>query len=586
MNDLDLQELAWARWPSRWARDVAEPRLGYPLDPWQTDLLDDRSRRLLLLVHRQGGKSTVVAIKALYQAVTWRDQTVVLVSPTQRQSSELLLRIRRLVHSMPEYERMLTVDNVFSVEFSNGSRVLSLPATNWNVRGITADLVVVDEAAGAPDQIFAALSPMLLTTGGQLVLVSTPRAKSGVFYQAYCSDLYSKRTVRASENPRMQDPDRQTFLLSELQSLGSRLYGQEYECEFLDDLDAGRIKRSWWRFYDVKELPSILKSTRDVTVSWDTAQKTAELSDYSVGTVWARAGEECYLVDMTCEKLLFPELVKEVCRLHDRYRASVVLIEDKSSGTSLIQELRAKRRDVAVRPIDPGRMDKGQRLDVATPPIESGHVWLPAEDAGGGVLVPTKIARDVMDNLAAFPAGEHDDITDSVSQYLVWMRSKTRGPRLEWLRRPGGPGVGVDELRVLRYLLDQLPVVVDARHGVVHRELVVGVDPRVGAVDHPYARRLVLRAVNRQRRHLDIVEVHVLLVVDVNRRVRPNPPAREQVPVGVGRARRLAQLRRLVLDRLGLLPNGDGRPRGHHDHRDGHHREHRLRPGLHALASS
>lgn len=433
---LELQDIYWTLHPDEWYHDMVEPTARFPLDSWQVDFLKDKRRRLLLLVHRQGGKSTVVGLKALHRAIFRRGQTIVLVSPTQRQSSELLHTIRGLVKAIDEYAKMLVVDNVMSIELSNGSRILSLPATGWNIRGITAHMIIVDEAAGVPDDIFSALSPMLLTTGGQLIQVSTPKSRSGFFYESFQSELYCNYTIRASENPRMQTPQMQEFLESELVMHGSRIYGQEYECEFLDEMDVGRVKRAWWQLYSVAELRDLRARSTDIYVSWDTAQKVKELSDYSVGTVWLRIGDDHYLLEMVCEKLLFPDLVRTAVALNDRYRPTYNLIEDKSSGTSLIQELRVKRPNMPIRPIDPGAMDKGQRLDRATPAIEAGHVHLPADRIDDGpreVLVPTRTASAVMDNLAQFPEGEHDDITDSVTQYLCYIRDNSRPLTIEYL---------------------------------------------------------------------------------------------------------------------------------------------------------
>lgn len=204
----------------------------------------------------------------------------------------------------------------------------------------------------------------------------------------------------------------------------------------LDDLDVGRIKRSWWHFYDIDDVRSLREQSSDIYISWDTAQKVKEISDYSVGTVWLRIQDDYYLLEMVCEKLLFPELVRTAIDLNNRYRPTYNLIEDKSSGVSLIQELREKRPNMPIKPIDPGSMDKGQRLDMATPAIEAGRVHLPAtviEDGGNTVLVPTSTAGAVMDNLAQFPEGEHDDITDSVSQFLVYIREHSRTPHIEFL---------------------------------------------------------------------------------------------------------------------------------------------------------
>lgn len=399
--------------PKTWARERIEPSMDFRLDQWQRDFLDDERSNLLLLIHRQGGKSTIVSIKALHKALFTPSSTIILVSPTQRQSNELLHRVKTILEASG-YDGQLVTENVLSVSFRNGSRIISLPGSPWTIRGYTADLVIIDEAAGVPDDVFTAVSPMLLTTQGQYIIVSTPQSKKGQFYESYCSENWNRYVVKASDNPRMQTPEVLQFLENEKDVLGSRMYSQEYECEFLDDLDAGRIKRSWWQFYDKRE--DILSRTDDIYISFDTASKDNEINDYSVGTVWARIGEDSYLIDMVCDKFLFPDLCRVALDLYNKYRPVWMLIEDKSSGIALIQQLRRMRSGIRIKPINP-KGTKSQRVDIASPPIESGRVHLPAILRDGDVE-PTKIAKDVIDNMAAFPEGEHDDITDSVSQYL------------------------------------------------------------------------------------------------------------------------------------------------------------------------
>ena len=435
LNDVELQNLYFTYRPTDWAKEYIEPIAEIELDPWQKEFLQDNRRRLLLLIHRQGGKSTVVSIKAVHRALFRDNQTVLLFSPTQRQSSELFYTVRKMIKSVPEYEAELVVDNVTSLELRNGSRIISLPGTNWNIRGYHADLVIIDEAAGVDDKVFAAVSPMLLTTNGQFILVSTPDKKVGEFYKAYVSDIWSKYVVRASENPRMQTSDKLIFLQTELVDRGSRIYNQEYECEFLDDMDVGRVKRGWWSFYNIDDLSKLRSKSSDIYISWDTASKIKELNDFSVATVWLRIRDHHYLLEMICEKMLFPDLVKTAINLNNKYRPTLNLIEDKSSGTALIQQLHTQRLNMPIKPMDPGDMDKGQRLDMATPLIEGGQVFLPASIIMNGqneVLIPTSTAGAVMDNMAQFPMGEHDDIVDSCSQYLAYIKDKERDCYIEF----------------------------------------------------------------------------------------------------------------------------------------------------------
>ena len=431
LNNYELQDLYFTYHPSEWAKAYMEPVLGLTLDDWQKAFLDDDGKRLLLIIHRQGGKSTAVALKAIHRALYRTNQTVVLISPSQRQSSDLLRTIRKMLEAVPEYRDRITVDNVLTLELSNGSRIVSYPGTSWTIRGATANLVIIDEAAGVPDEIFTAVSPMLLTTNGQYVVISTPKSKSGTFYAFYASDEWKKYRMRASENQRMQLHERAEFLATEYKSIGSRLYSREYECEFLDDADVGLVKRTWWRYYDIDTVRALRERSSDVYISWDTAQKDKEHDDYSVGTVWLRIGPDSYLLEMHHDKPLFPELVDRAVALDRRYRPTYNLIEDKVSGTALLQVIRQKHPYMATRAIDPGSMSKLQRLNMATPAIEGGHVYLPATKVGNA-LIPTSTAEAVIRDMAEFPLGEHDDITDSVSQYLNYIKT-LQPPRIEFL---------------------------------------------------------------------------------------------------------------------------------------------------------
>lgn len=423
LNDRELEILYLTYHPVDWAELMIEPTSGIKLDTWQKDFLKDRSKRILLNCHRQSGKSTLVAIKALHRALFWDDQLIILVSPVLSQSSELFYKIKTFIKNVPQYRDRVNTNNELSLSFDNGSRIKTLPASNWNIRGSTANLIIIDEAAGVPDEIFEVLSPMLLTTNGQMIVLSTPRGKNGKYYGYYKDEAWKKYEVKVSNNPRMQTPDKAEFLLSELRQKGTRMYGQEYECEFLGNLDAGRVRRGWWQYYDINSLTDLMRQSIDIYISWDTASKDKEINDYTVGSVWLKINDDHYLMDMFYDKVLFPELVREVEKMNDKYHPTMNIIEDKASGIALIQQIHERRPNMNIYPYNPGKMDKSQRVDIATPYIEAGHVHLPARMVSG-ILVPTSIANDVVENMAEFPLGEHDDITDSITMYLNYHKSK------------------------------------------------------------------------------------------------------------------------------------------------------------------
>jgi len=150
-----------------------------------------------------------------------------------------------------------------------------------------------------------------------------------------------------------------------------------------------------------------------IVQSWDTAQKAARINDPSVCTTWAIADNMYYLLDVVVIRALFPELRRTAESLWLKWNPDTVLIEDKSSGTSLIQDLTASTM-MPVISITPCA-DKVTRLSSCLSMIEAGRVSIPKSASW---------MYDFETELAAFPVGEHDDQVDSVTQFLNWMMLK------------------------------------------------------------------------------------------------------------------------------------------------------------------
>src|SRR5690625_3560745 len=111
--------------------------LGLELDPWQADLLRSESKRDILNCSRQAGKSTAAALLALHEALYVPQSVTVLISPSQRQSSELFRKVIDLRQLLPHPPPLLE-DNRLSMHVAGGGRVLSLPGSEATIRGISA----------------------------------------------------------------------------------------------------------------------------------------------------------------------------------------------------------------------------------------------------------------------------------------------------------------------------------------------------------------------------------------------------------------------------------------------------------------
>jgi Terminase large subunit, T4likevirus-type, N-terminal len=204
--------------------------VGINPDEWQQKLLLSTKKRILLNCCRQAGKSTIVAIYALWQALNTLDTSVLILSPSLRQSSELL---KKVVHFYEELNKPVLADTQTSLtlELNNGSRIVSLPGTEKTIRGYSSvSLLLLDEAALVSDDLYRSVRPMMAVSNGRLIALSTPRGKRGFFYEAWKNGgpTWERYRITADQCLRISN----AFLKEELSALGSRYYEQEYFCEF------------------------------------------------------------------------------------------------------------------------------------------------------------------------------------------------------------------------------------------------------------------------------------------------------------------------------------------------------------------
>ena len=195
------------------------------------------------------------------------------------------------------------------------------------------------------------------------------------------------------------------------QNIGSFNFSAQYQQEPVPP-EGSIVKWRWFNFY--RELP---RAPYKIVQSWDVGMKAGELNDYSVCTTWAIVRGDYYLIDLYRARVEFPALCHVAIELSRRWRAEQIVIEDKVTGSALIQHLAATRVPGLPRPIAfQSRDDKVTRLVGATPTIEAGHVFLPQ-------FAPW--LDQLRQELTSFPGGRHDDQVDSISQFLIWARRHT-----------------------------------------------------------------------------------------------------------------------------------------------------------------
>jgi len=219
-------EVEWAGDAAAFARE----RLGFQPDAMQ-ELALRGGRRGIVNCTRQWGKSTVMAAKAVHRAFTEAGCLVLALSPSARQSGEFLRKAEEFVGRLGIKLRG-DGDNALSIAFPNGSRIVGLPGSERTLRGFSkVSLMLIDEAARAPDELYRAMRPSLAVRDGDLWLMSTPNGRRGFFWEewAHGGPEWSRICVPATECSRIS-----ARFLEEEKAKGEQWYRQEYLCEFLD----------------------------------------------------------------------------------------------------------------------------------------------------------------------------------------------------------------------------------------------------------------------------------------------------------------------------------------------------------------
>jgi predicted phage terminase large subunit-like protein len=174
-------------------------------------------------------------------------------------------------------------------------------------------------------------------------------------------------------------------------------------------LGGGLVKAEWFKTYTANDLPAKFEM---IFQSWDTANKPTELSDYSVASTWGVKTKHLYLLHVYRKRVGYPELKRAVRDQAEAFSPQMILIEDKASGTQLIQELVDEGMH-AIKKYEP-TMDKIMRMHSVTSAIENGFVHLPDKAAWLG---------EFLHELTTFPKGKNDDQADSTSQALDWFKN-------------------------------------------------------------------------------------------------------------------------------------------------------------------
>ena len=213
------------------AVSFARDRLHFFPDPIQEQLLLCNSHQVILNCSRQWGKSTLTAVRAVWEAVSQPASFVLVASPSERQSGEFVRKTSTFAARLGLKTRGDGL-NRHSLVLPNGSRIVAIPASEETIRGFSAvSLLIIDEAARVSDELYDALLPMLATSNGRLWLLSTPWGKEGFFYDEWTAGgpEWHRVIAKAPDCPRIS-PE---FIERMRRTRPDNKFRREYLCEFM-----------------------------------------------------------------------------------------------------------------------------------------------------------------------------------------------------------------------------------------------------------------------------------------------------------------------------------------------------------------
>ena len=320
--------------------------------------------------------------------------------------------------------------------------------------GRGADLLIIDDPHSEQDALsstaydntyewYTSGPRQRLQPGGSIIIVQTRWSKkdlTGRLLQNQATDLMADQwevvefpAIMPSGEPLWPEFWQKEELLKVKASLSPGKWNAQWQQNPVSD-EVAMIKRDWWQEWEHEDVPNL----QYVIQSYDTAYSKKETADFSAITTWGvfepkKNGEQhLIMLDAKKGRWNFPELKQKAIEENEYWEPDMMLIEAKASGQPLADEMRLLNLPVIT--FSPGRrkggnLDKTTRMHMVSPIFESGKVWYPAGQ---------RFAEDVIEEVASFPNGDHDDFCDSMTMALMRFRQggfiSLQGEELEdWL---------------------------------------------------------------------------------------------------------------------------------------------------------
>ncbi|NND23987.1 MAG: phage terminase large subunit [Acidimicrobiia bacterium] len=302
------------------------------------------------------------------------------------------------------------------------------------VTGRGADLLIIDDPHSEQDvysptafekayEWYTSGPRQRLQPGGRIVLVMTRWSTKDLTAQLVNAGAKEAKADQweVIEFPAIMDSGKpcwpEYWSLEDLEAVKASAGISKWSAQYMQNPtseEGAIIKREWWKDWDKDYMPSL----QHVIQSYDTAFMKKETADYSAITTWGvfreteDSPEQLILLDAIKDRLEFPDLRRVAKEQYDYWQPETVLVEAKASGLPLTYELR--QMGIPVVNFTPSKgNDKHSRVNAVAPLFESGSIWAPRDK---------NFAQEVIEECAAFPYGDHDDLVDSMTQAVLRFR--------------------------------------------------------------------------------------------------------------------------------------------------------------------
>jgi predicted phage terminase large subunit-like protein len=407
------------------------------------DIANGKSKRLIINMPPRHTKSEFASylLPAWYLG-RYPDKKIIQCSNTAELAVGFGRKVRNLVSS-EVYSKIFP-----NVSLRADSKAAGRWATNANgdyfaigvggtVTGKGADLLIIDDPHSEQEAAIASTNPEVydkvfewygsgprqrLQPGGSIVVVMTRWAKrdlTGKICQSIIDrdgeiwDIISLPAILPTGKPLWPE----FWSLKELESLREELPLSKWQAQYQQNPtseEGAIVKREWWKVWEGERPPPC----EFIIQSWDTAFTKNERSDYSACTTWGvfhkdedQNDTHIILLDALKERLEFPELKQRAMQMYNEWEPDACIVEAKASGAPLVFELR--KMGIPVQEFTPTRgNDKITRVNSVSDLFASGKVWAPRK----------RWAEEVIEEMAAFPNSDHDDLVDSATQALIRFR--------------------------------------------------------------------------------------------------------------------------------------------------------------------